>query len=123
MMALTYRYILPFGSALLLFGACAPANEPPLASDDGAIRALLIEHAHSVSAATSALESIDRGELDVARSTLEAEVTSGLTVLYALREDAKAQAKVEETQLIAEAIQEAEDYVSKKKLKVVRPTQ
>jgi hypothetical protein len=123
MMVTIYKYMISIGTVLFLFGACTPANESPAASSDGAIRGLLIARAQAVSAATSALESIDRGEIDVARSTLEAQVTSGLTVLYSLREDVKTQAKADEVQLIDGAIQEAEDYASRKKLKVVRPNQ
>jgi hypothetical protein len=78
---------------------------------------MLVERAQAVSAATSALESIDRGEIDVARSTLEAEVSSGLTVLYALRSEARK----EDSQLITEAVRDAESYAKKNGLHVVRP--
>ena len=118
-MMLTRTIVVPLLVLLaLLFAACARTAESPAKSgDDAAIRGLVVARAYAVSAATSALESIDRGEIDVARSTLEAEVTSGLTQLYVLA----GEARPEDAQMIAEAIREAEEYVEKKNLKVQRP--
>lgn len=113
-----YLVALSICSFLFVLTACVSSSESSArASDNAAIRGLLVSKAEEVSAATSALESIDRGEIDVARSTLEAQVSSGLTVLYALRADARK----EDAQLITDAIQEAEGYVKRKNLTVVRP--
>jgi len=76
-------------------------------------------HANSVSAAISALQSIESGELDVARSTLEAEVKSGLAVIYALSPDLIANER--EKALVEETIREAEGYAKSKGIEVVRP--
>ena len=124
-MAQIRNYVLPFGLVLFLF-ACSRANkapESPGTSDNGAIRGLVLARAQSISVAVSALESIDRGEIDAARATLESEVSSGLTEVYALREDARPGATAQEIQLIDVATREGEDYVSKKNLNVVRPNQ
>jgi hypothetical protein len=103
---------------IFLLAACARTAESPANSgDEGAVKGLVVARAYAISAATSALESIDRGDIDVARSTLEAEVTSGLTQLYVLA----GEARPEDAQVIAEAIQEAENYVERKNLKVQRP--
>lgn len=118
-MTQTYKiFMFPYISFALLLVACAPDEIlPAKPQDDGAIKGLVVARAYAVSAATSALESIDRGEIDVARSTLEAEVTAGLTELYVLAREARP----EDAQMIAEAIQEAENYVERKNLKVQRP--
>jgi hypothetical protein len=101
----------------LVLTACGFMKEPcPQGADDGATRGLVVERAQAVSVAASALESIDRGEIDVARSTLEAQLSSGLTVLYTLRSEARK----EDLQSITEAIQDAESYARKKGLHVVR---
>jgi hypothetical protein len=101
----------------LVLTGCGSKEPCPQAADEGAIRGLIVAQAQAVSVATSALESIDRTEMDVARSTLEAEVSSGLTVLYTLRSEARK----EDSQLITEVIQEAESYAKRKGLHVVRP--
>jgi hypothetical protein len=121
-MKVTCKYLvtlsLGFVVLPLVLAGCGFMKEPcPQPADDGAVRGLVVARAQAVSVATSALESIDRGEMDVTRSTLEAQVSSGLTVLYTLRSEARK----EDSQLITEAIQEAESYAKRKGLHVVRP--
>jgi hypothetical protein len=121
-MKITCKYVvalsLSFVVLPLVLAGCGFMKETcSQAADDGAARGLVVARAQAVSVATSALESIDRGEIDVARSTLEAQVASGLTVLYTLRSEARK----EDSQLITEAIQDAENYAKEKGLHVVRP--
>jgi hypothetical protein len=114
-----YTVALSLGFVVLpvVLTGCGFMKEPCPQTADGAVQGLVVARAQAVSIATSALESIDRGEIDVARSTLEAQVSSGLTVLYTLRSEARK----EDSQLITEAIQDAESYARKKGLHVVRP--
>jgi hypothetical protein len=119
-MTLLYKRYLrrSFGLVILLLAGCGPVSEShQQTSDENALQGFLVARAHSVSAATSALESIDRGEIEVARSTLEAEVTSGLAVLRT----AGAEARKADAQLIADVIDQAESYAKRKNLKVILP--
>jgi hypothetical protein len=86
--------------------------------DATATDALLMAKASSTSSAISALNSLDKGEVKVARSTLEAQVVSGLTVLRAMQSE-KTSVSAE---MIDEAISEAEDYLKRHNLSAPTPT-
>ena len=87
--------------------------------DASATDALLVSKAQSTSSAVSALNSLDNGDVKVARSTLEAQVISGITVLRALEsEQTSASAEV-----IAQAINEAEAYMKRHGLTVPAPSE
>ena len=101
----------------IALSGCQSRTSPPGArADDVGIRALVMARANSLSAAVSALQSIDSGQLDVARSTLEGEIKSGLTVIHALAPDFVANEK--EKDLVEEAIREAEAYAKSKGIEV-----
>ena|SRR5688572_13542084 len=89
----------------LHLASCAKLAANP--KDATATDALLMAKAESTSSAVSALKSLDKGDVKVARSTLEAQVVSGLTVLRAMQSE-KTPVSAE---MIDEAISEAEDYL------------
>ena len=73
--------------------------------------------AESTSSAVSALKSLDNGDVKVARSTLEAQLVGGLTVLKAM-ESEKTPVSGE---MIDSAIAEAEEYARGHNLSVPAP--
>jgi len=101
--------------SLHLAGCEKTATSP---NDVTATDALLMAKAASTSSAVSALNSLDRGDLKVARSTLEAQVVSGITVLRAM-ESEKTAASAE---MIDEAISEAEAYLTRHNLSAPAPS-
>ena len=88
----------------LQLAGCEEAKTSP--RDASATDALLMAKAESTSSAVSALKTLDNGDVKVARSTLEAQLVGGLTVLKAM-ESEKTPVSGE---MIDEAIAEAEEY-------------
>ena len=86
--------------------------------DNTALNGLALAQAKSLLATTSALSAISQHDVPIATDTLQAELTSGLTLLYTLGENSKGQ----EARLISEAITVAEDYAKIHGLKPARPS-
>jgi hypothetical protein len=82
-----------------------------------ALRAQLWTRADHLSAALSTLQALDRHDTAIAYSTLEAELTSNITVLRALLPEASEgdRGKLEEE------LKEAEIYAHDHKLRIVKP--
>lgn len=79
---------------------------------------LYMARSNSMSSSLSALEALHRNDRELAISTLEAQLKSGMTVLYALSPDLKD----DERRSVQEVLQNAEEYAAKHNLSVVRPT-
>jgi hypothetical protein len=92
----------------------AASNEVTALREATATDALLLAKAGSTLAAVSALNSLDNGDLKVARSTLEAQVVSGVAVLKGM-EPQKTPASAA---MVDEAVVEAEAYFTKHNLAV-----
>jgi hypothetical protein len=86
-------------------------------SDATATDAWLMAKAEATSSAVSALESLDKGDIKVARSTLEAQVVSGIAVLRGMEPEKTPVSAV----MVDEAVAEAEAYLKKHNLSVPEP--
>jgi hypothetical protein len=86
----------------------AESNDQSFDRNKLAENALVISKAESVAMATSALRSIDSGDLVVARSTLTAHIKSGLVVLKTVRTGKEGDQAV----MIDESIRDAETYLT-----------
>jgi hypothetical protein len=109
---LLIKAVLTIGSVLSLAG-CDDATSADNEVDrkNLARNALVITQAESVAIATSALRSLDDGDVEVARSTLKAHLQSGVIVLRELRTGKEgAQAA-----MIDESIRDAEAYLKEQK--------
>ena len=105
-------------TSLYLVGCYGSADKGPI-DKDVAMQALLVANANSVSVAVSALDSLDRGEIDVARSTLEGEVKAGLTVLHSM-EPLPTMPDADVAAMVRDSIAEGDAYAKKRNLTVIR---
>lgn len=103
----TFSTIVCIG-AVVLFAGCRD-DTAKVPDNQLAVDALLVSKAESVSAAISTLDSLDKGEVAVARSTLKAQVKSGLNVLRHMKSEQVGAS----TQFVDNAIAEAEAYLAK----------
>lgn len=92
----------------------AASNEATVLREATATDALLLAKAESTMAAVSALNSLDNGDLKVARSTLEAQVVSGVAVLKGMEPEKTSVSAA----MVDEAVTEAEAYLFKHDLAV-----
>lgn len=97
-------------SVVLCLVGCmqAESNDQSRDRDNLAQNALVISKAESVAMATSALRSIDQGDVVVARSTLKEHVKAGLVVLKTMRTGKEG----EQGAMIDESIRDAEAYLT-----------
>jgi hypothetical protein len=99
----------------LQLAGCQEAKTSP--RDASATDALLMAKAESTSSAVSALKSLDNNDVKVARSTLEAQLVGGLTVLKAMESEKTPVS----TKMIDSAIAEAEEYARSHNLSLPGP--
>jgi hypothetical protein len=90
----------------------AASSEATALRDATGTDALLMAKSGSTLAAVSALNSLDSGDLKVARSTLEAQVVSGLAVLKGMQPEKTPVSAA----MVDEAVAEAEAYLTKHNL-------
>jgi hypothetical protein len=100
----------------LFFCGCGVAKTSCESVERNARELQVMSQANRLSVAFSVLESLRQGQSDVATSTLEAEIKSGLTVLYSLSPELK-----EKRAVVQESISEAEAYVREHHLNVNKP--
>jgi hypothetical protein len=109
-MKITIRTLAIFIPILFPLMSCEKQAVAP--SEVAATDALLMAKAGSTLAAVSALGSLDNGDLEVARSTLEAQVVSGLAVLKGMEPEKTPVSAI----MVDEALAEAEAYLKKHNL-------
>lgn len=92
-------------------------------SETHVLSAQAIDQATSMSAAQSALESMQRGNADVAKLTLENQIRQGLVILRATKPDLVSGNMLsdQERKTIDDAMRDAEKYAQEHKLDVPSP--
>lgn len=88
-------------------------------SDEKLVRAHLASKINQVDAAVSALSMLDKGDIQIARQTLEAEITAGVPVLIALREHVDG----EQAALASDVIERATKYAQDHGTKLILPAE
>ena len=106
------------GLCTLVAIGCSSSQPQESSSAQTALKAELMAQAAGVSSAVSALDSLAAGDTATAQSTLEGLISSGLTKMYVLRPELKAN----EEEAIDEAMRAAEEYAQRHKLQIAKPS-
>jgi len=103
---------------LMFLTACgSDAGNETASLEQNAVRAQAMTQLNALDSSLSALRALRRDDREVAITTLEAQLRSGMTVLYALLPSLKE----DDHRIVQEVLQNAEKYVGEYNLKVVRP--